>query len=57
VCVGLLHDQVAAHGVELAAVIAGDDARRNARRARHHREGRGEVLAETATGIEQEIVH
>ena len=52
----LPHDQIAADRVVLAALIAGDDARGNARGAHHHRERRREVLAEAAPRVEQEVV-
>ena len=55
--VALPHDQVAAQGIELAALVAGDDPGRHAGRAHHQRERRGVVLAEAATGLEQELVH
>ena len=54
--VRLADEQIAADRVVLAALIAGDDARRNAGGARQHRERRGEVLAEAAARVEQEVV-
>ncbi len=52
----LTDDQVAAHRVVFAALIAGDHARRDAGGTRQHRERGREVLAETAARVEQEIV-
>ena len=55
--VGLAHHVVIADLVFLAALIAGDHARRDVCGAHHHRKGRGVVFAETAQGLEQEFVH
>jgi len=54
--IGLAHDEVIAERVEVAALIAGHDARRNSRRAHQERVGRGEMLAEAAMRFEQEVV-
>ena len=54
--VGLANDHVAAGGIHLAALIAGDDPCRDAGRAQQHDEGAREVLAEAATALEQEGV-
>ena len=52
----LADQQIAAHRVVLAALVAGDHARRDAGGARQHRERGREVLAESAARVEQEIV-
>ena len=54
--VGLPDDQVTAARIDFPALIAGDDARRNARGAQHHDEGAGIVLAKAAARIEHELV-
>ncbi len=55
--VALAHDQVVAEGIELAALVAGDDACGNTGSAHEHREGGRVVLAESAARFEQELVH
>ena len=54
--VRLAHDQVAAERVPVAALVAGDDARRDPGRAHQGRECRGEVPAEALARVEEEIV-
>ncbi len=53
----LPHDEVVADRIPLAAQIAGDDARRDARAPHQCDERRSIVTAETAPGVEQKIVH
>jgi hypothetical protein len=55
--VGLAHGDDAIDRVEIAALVAGDHARRHASRAHQEHEGRGEVLAESGLGREQEFIH
>ena len=52
----LAHDQVAADRIPVAALVAGDDARRDPGRAHQRRECRGVVPAESLARVEQEIV-
>ena len=54
--VGLADDQVSAARIDLATLVAGDDARRDAGGAQQHDEGAGVVLAKAAAGVEQEHV-
>ena len=58
-CMGvrLAHGDDLVHGVEIAALVAGHHARRDAGRAHEHRKGGGEVLAEAGLGLEEELVH
>ncbi len=55
--VGLAHRDDPVHRIDVAALVARDDARRNARRAHQEHECRGEVLAEAGARVEQEVVH
>ena len=52
----LAQNQVAADWIPVATLVAGDDPRRNAGGAHHHREGRREMPAESLACVEQEIV-
>src|SRR5690606_37981785 len=54
--IGLPDLPVAVDRVALAALVAGDDAGRDAEGAHQYREGAGIVFAEAGTGAEQEIV-
>jgi hypothetical protein len=54
--VGLAHDEIPAARVDLAALVAGDDARGNPGGPHQHRERAREVLAEAAARLEQEPV-
>ena len=54
--VGLAHGDDAVDRVELAPLVAGHDARRDAGRAHEDHERRREVLAEAGLGGEQELV-
>src|SRR3546814_3099364 len=53
----LTDDVVAADRISLAALVAGDDARRNAGRAHQECESTAVVFAETASRVEQEFVN
>ena len=55
-CIGLAHDDVAAHGVLLTAEVAHHHTRRHARRTHQEDEAARVVLAETAVRAEEEIV-
>ena len=54
--VGLADDHVVAARIDLAALVAGDHARRNPGGAQQHDERAGVVLAEAAPRVEQEAV-
>ena len=54
--IGVTHDHVAPVRVDLSALIAGDDARRNAGGAQQHDERAGVVFAESASRVEQKGV-
>ena len=54
--IGLADDHVAAARIDLAALVAGDHARRNPGRAQQQHERARVVLAEAAPRVEQEAV-
>jgi hypothetical protein len=54
--IALAHHPEAAHAVELAALVPGDDAGRNVERAHHDHESRRNVLAESRLAVEPELV-
>ena len=54
--VAVAQDPVVVDGVELPALVAGDDARRNAERPHQDDEGRSDVLAKTLLAVEPELV-
>mgnify|MGYP000093135014 CR=1 FL=1 len=55
--VGLPHDQVVTHRIQLAALVTEDDTGRDAGSTHHDRKRRGVVLAKSTARLEQELVH